>query len=72
MTLPEILIILVFLAIINIAMVVGRIWGIDIGLVIGSVPVFCYIAAIAVHDVARWYTGRPRPLPRAIVRRRAS
>ncbi|MEO8551426.1 MAG: hypothetical protein ABI678_15720 [Kofleriaceae bacterium] len=73
MTLLEILIILVFLAIINIAMVVGRIWGVDVGVVIGAAPVVLWIAGLAASDLVRWHRRRPKPLPRAmVVRPRAS
>jgi hypothetical protein len=70
MTLPEILVVLVFLAIINVAMVVGRIWGVEVGLVFGAVPVALWIGLRAASDLVTWFQRRPKPLPRAIAIRR--
>lgn len=67
MTLIEIMIVLVFMAIINIAMVVGRIWGVDIAIVVGAAPIVLGIAALAVADLVQWKRRQPRPLPRAMV-----
>jgi len=63
----ELLIVLVFVGIINVGMIAGRIWSVDLGVLIGAVPIMAWIGGLAAHDLVRWHRGRPKPLPRAIV-----
>lgn len=58
-------VVMVLLLFINIAMVVARLWSIEIAVVIGTAPVVVGIAAIALVDLMSWRRRQPKPLPRA-------